>query len=449
MMFRRIESEGIAQYSYLVEDSGEAVVIDPRRDVDEYLNTSKRKGFRISLILETHRNEDYLVGSRQLAAATGAEIFHADSRLDYQYGNDVSDGQEWKVGRLKIKAIHTPGHTEGHMSYLLYDPNGNPWFVFTGDALFAGDVGRTDLLGEKKMGRMAKLLADSIFNKLLILDDGVILCPAHGAGSVCGSSISGRDWTTIGLERKHNPKLQSEEEFVSKVSNILERPPYFRKMEKLNLNPPMYNESVLPAFAPKEFLKQTKKAIILDTRSEIAFGGAHLPGSVSIWKGGLPKFAGWMLPYNKPILLVTEGKYPVDESRELMRLGYDNVQGYLSGGMLSWHMAGMKSEAIRTIPVQKFCKELENKKSLILDVRSEEELKSDGKIRNAKHMPITQLPENIEKIPKKPVSIFCGSGMRSMIAASLLRKNGHKEISVILGGTSAWDSSSCPIEIMK
>ena len=426
MFFRRIESEGLAHYSYMLGDKGEAVVIDPRRDIGEYLDEAKKSGHKIAHVLETHRNEDYVIGSRQLASATGAQVHHADSQLGYKYGRKVRDGQKWKFGSLELEAIHTPGHTPGHMSYLLRDYEGNPWMVFTGDALFSGDIGRTDLLGKKEMKKMARLLFRSIFEKLLPLGDEVIVCPAHGAGSVCGGSISERNWTTIGIERKHNPNLspEDEKEFVDAAARVLERPPYFRQMEKLNLDPPPLPEKTVPPLKPAEFSKSMKGALVLDTRSEVSFGGAHVPGSLSIWKGGLPAFAGWFLPYKKPILLVGDGEYPGKEIRELARLGYENIRGYLFRGMLSWHMSGRKSSSIETIPVQNFCKALDSKS----------------------RFHITQLPGMAGKVPrKKAIRIFCGSGLRSMLAASLLRKEGYDDLGVILGGTSAWDSSSCPL----
>ncbi len=208
MFMERIISEGIAHLSYIIMGSGEAWVIDPRRDCEIYLEKTHKKGIRITHILETRRNEDYVIGSLELASRTGAKIWHADSQLDYQYGYPVEEGQEWKLSGLKLEAIHTPGHTPGSMSYLLRDTGGAPWMVFCGDTLFSGDVGRVDLLGMAKARELAGMLYDTIFRKLLPLGDGVIVCPAHGAGSVCGSSITDRPWTTIGLERKLNPMLQ-------------------------------------------------------------------------------------------------------------------------------------------------------------------------------------------------------------------------------------------------
>ena len=238
MLLERIVSAGLAHYSYLVGDKNQALVIDPRRDVDVYLKMATETGMRISHILETHRNEDYFVGSMELAGRTGAEVWHADGQWKYLYGKPVTAGQKWRVGRLEIEALATPGHTPGSMSYLLRDPAGVPWMLFSGDALFAGEVGRIDLLGKELAAEMAGLLYESLFARLLPLGDEVILCPAHGSGSVCGELIAERLWTTIGLEKKHNSRLQakSKEQFVaSLLMSQPDRPPYFSRMEKVNL----------------------------------------------------------------------------------------------------------------------------------------------------------------------------------------------------------------------
>lgn len=449
MLFERIESDGLAHYSYLIGDQNEAVVIDPRRDCKIYLEKGPQNRFNIEHVLETHRNEDYYVGSTALSARTECSIWHADSELDYKYGKPVQEGQSWKIGRLELEAIHTPGHTPGSMSYLLYGYEGEPWVIFTGDALFAGDVGRVDLLGMDRAEELAEMLYDSIYNKILPLDDEVIVCPAHGAGSVCGSSIAERVWTTIGLERNLNPKLQSEtkKEFVSKVARNLERPPYFRKVEELNLKgePVLHNLPTLKPLKSQEFKEKAKSGVVLDTRSDLAFSGAYIPGAINIWLDGLSAFAGWFLPYDDPILLI--GNDIEMATKYLIRLGYDNLAGYLAGGMLSWHTSGNISDSIVTISVQELCDLLDEGESLwILDVRSDEEVE-ENKIPGATHIHLTQIPENIDIIPKEEkIYIFCGSGLRSMIAASILKQEGRDNLVVVRGGTSGWNSVSCPLE---
>ncbi len=451
MLFERIESEGIAHYSYVIGDEGEAVVIDPRRDCEVYLDKVSKKGFRISHILETHRNEDYVIGSLELADRTDAKIWHSDSQFDYEYGEEIQDGQSWKIGRLKLKAIHTPGHTPGHMSFLLYDYEEEPWMVFTGDALFAGDVGRVDLLGMDRAEEMAEKLFDSLFNKLLPLGDDIIVCPAHGAGSVCAASITERIWTTIGIERKRNPKLEYKEkdEFVENVTEKLERPPYFKKMEKMNVEgPPILGGLPVPSpLSPGEFEGKMEKSQVLDTRMELCFNSGHIPGSLSIWLDGVPNFAGWFLSYDEPILLVNEGNNPTQVVRYLVRLGFDDFAGYLSEDMLGWHMAGKRSESIDTVTVQEMCNLLdEGETGWILDVRSEDEVR-EAEIVGANHIHVTQLLENLDRIPEdKNIYIFCGSGLRSTIAASILKRRGWENVTIILGGVKGWNSTTCPIK---
>ena len=452
MLFERMESKGLAHYSYLIGDQREAMVIDPRRDCEAYVERAYGEGTRIKYILETHRHEDYVIGSPELAQRTDAEIWHADGQLDYLYGHSVEDGQTWNVGRLQIQAIHSPGHTPGSMSYLLRDPGGELWIVFTGDALFAGDVGRVDLLGMDRAEEMAGLLYATIFNRLLPLGDEVIVCPAHGVGSVCGTAIAERMWTTIGLERKLNPKLQftDEAQFVAHVARELERPPYFRLMEKYNVEgaPLLPSLPALAPLSPGEFVREKEEALVVDTRSELCFASAHVPGSLFIWGAGLSDFAGWFLPHDMPILLVSEGENPVQVTRYLLRLGYDGLAGYLAGGMLAWHTAGLESSATRTVTVQQLCFLLdEGEETSILDVRSEEELEKAGRIPLAQHIHITQLPEHLDEVPQdRTVYIFCGSGLRSTLAASLLQRAGWRDLVVVLGGLAGWNSVTCTLE---
>jgi len=455
MLLERIVSAGRAHYSYLIGDKNLALVIDPKRDVDDYIRMATEAGMRIAFVLETHRNEDYFVGSMELAVRTEAEVWHADGQWDYQYGHTITTGQRWKVGRLEIEALATPGHTPGSMSYLLRDPFGIPWMLFCGDAIFAGDVGRIDLLGRNLAAENAGLLYESLFSIVLPLGDEVILCPAHGSGSVCGESIAERLWTSIGIERKHNARLQAEskEQFVvSILQSHPDRPPYFRRMEKVNLEGrPLLG--ALPSPQPldaRSFLDLSLKqnAQILDTRQELAYAAAHVPGSQSIWQDGLASFAGWFLSYDRPILLVGEGNMVENISLILLRLGFDDIAGFLAGGMLSWHMSGLESDSIRTETVQELCRQLDGgEPTMILDVRFESELARDGRIDGSQHIPITAIGERSDEVPRdQDVAIFCGSGMRSMVAASYLKARGWKRLYVILGGMAGWRSIKCPLK---
>ncbi len=440
MILERIESEGLSHYSYLIGAGASAAVIDPRRDCLVYAEMAAHKGMRIRHIFETHRNEDYLSGAVELASMTGAEVWHADSQWDYRYGTPARDGQEWRVGSLKIRAILSPGHTPGMMSYLLHDEEGAPWIVFTGDALFAGDVGRVDFMGSDRLDEMAALLYGTLFERLLPLGDGVIVCPAHGPGSVCASDISTRVWTTIGLERCHNPKLQVCDPFQFIAANAVdhEKAPYFSRMEQLNLTgaPPLGQMPVLAPLTPQEFKEKMAGAIVVDTRMPEAFAASHVPGALSIWLGGLPGFAGWFLPYDKPLLLVVDEDEEEKAVRALVRMGYDSLAGKLSGGMLGWLKAEGRAVSTGMVSVGEMREILDSgSPAQLLDVRSKEELEKNGRVDGAHHIHITQLPRHMDEIPgQDTVYVFCASGLRSTIAASYLQREGRDNVKIVLGG---------------
>ncbi|MGI6207514.1 MAG: MBL fold metallo-hydrolase [Anaerolineae bacterium] len=456
VMFEQIRSRGLAHFSYLLGRNGVAAVIDPRRDCEVYVDLVQRRGYQLRYIIETHRNEDYAIGSLELARLTGAEIWHAEPQLPYRYGLPVEDGQTFDIGGLVLRAFHAPGHTEGMMNYVLHDPSGVPWMVFTGDTLLAGDVGRTDLLGKDRLREAANLLYDTIFGKILPLGDHVIVCPAHGAGSVCGSErAADRPLTTIGIERVHNPALQhtDRESFVQFVAHELERPPYFTVMERLNLEgPPVLGR--LPGLTPlsvDSFDAQAAGAQVLDTRLELAFNAAHVPGALSIWEQGIPSFAGWFVNYDQPILLVSDTILPERAVRYLIRMGFDRINGYLGGGMVDWHTSGRDSDSIGMVTVQELCGLLDSDEQVwILDVRSQYELDTDGRIPGAHHIHITQLPQRVDEVPRDvPVFIFCGSGLRSTVAASLLQAQGYEDLTVVLGGAAGWNSTTCPLDLRE
>lgn len=447
MIFERIKSEGLAHLSYFVGSGDEAIVIDPRRDCQIYFDLARREGMKIKYIFETHRNEDYVIGSLELKELTDAEIYHGQG-LDFKYGNFVRDGQEFNFGSMKLAALHTPGHTDESMSYTLSDPDTGkePLMVFTGDSLFVGEVGRTDLYGPKKAPGMAANLYDSIFNKILPLGDGVILCPAHGAGSLCGGSISKREYSTLGLERIQNPALQrtDKDEFIKfSLEEKLEFPPYFKKMEQYNLQgPPLLKGLLVPKLlTPEEFKAEIEKgAVVVDTRMPHSYGGAHIKGSYSIWLEGLPSFAGWLLPYDKPILLVLEENEQLETAvRYLVRLGYDNIAGFLNGGIAAWYMEALHVDGFNLISIHDLKDRLEKEeKMVILDVRSNGEW-DKGHIEGAKHIYVAHIEENLEQVPKEcPIVVYCSTARRSNIAASILKKNGYNKVCNVLGSMTAW-----------
>lgn len=459
MFFKKIESEGLAHFSYMVGDKTEAAVIDPRRDIDIYLKEAQKAEVKIKYIFETHRNEDYIIGSRALAKMTGAEVYHSDGQLNYKYKNEVEDGRKYKIGRLNIEAMHTPGHTKGSHSYILNDYDDQPWMIFTGDILFAGDVGRIDFYGEENIPEIAGLLYESLYNKIAPLGDGVIVCPAHGAGSVCGSQIADKEFTTIGIEKKSNPYYQykSKEDFMKNVGKMEPQPQYFRDMEAANLVSPDSTEiPFVSALTPMEFEAEIAKenTVVIDTRSDSDYAASHIEDSLYLWEEILAGFVGWFLPLETEILLVNEGHYPEQVIRTLYRMGYENIKGYLSRGMLSWNMAGKKNVATAAVSVQKLCNILDEnnkKKYTLLDIRTEEEKEEEGYIEGALEIPLTELEADLENYldkldNAKYIYIFCGSGMRSMTAASLLENKTKAEVIVVIGGLSGWHSTTCPIK---
>lgn len=456
MLFERIKSEGLAHLSYFVGSGDEAIVIDPRRDGQIYFDLARKEGMKIKYIFETHRNEDYLIGSLELKELTGAEIHHGQG-VDFKYGNFVRDRQEFKFGSLKLAALHTPGHTDESMSYALAEPDEckEPFMVFTGDALFIGEVGRTDLCGPEEAPRMAANLYDSIFNKILPLGDGVILCPAHGAGSLCGGAISKREYSTLGMERIQNPVLQrtDKDEFIKfKLEEKLEFPPYFKKMEEYNLQGPRLLKGlpVPELLTPKKFQTEIEKgALVVDTRMPHSFGGAHIKNSYGIWLKGLPYFAGWVLPYDKPVLLIVEENEQIETAvRYLVRIGYDNIAGFLKGGIAAWYMEALPVESLNLISVQSLKDKIEkNEEMFLLDVRGSEEW-DEGHIEGAKHIYVGHLEENLDKVPQNiPIVVYCDSSRRSNIAASILKKNGYDEVYNVLGSMTAWKNAG--YEVIK
>jgi hydroxyacylglutathione hydrolase len=454
MIFERIKSEGLAHNSYFIGSGNSAAVIDPRRDIQVYLDLAQSGGMRIKGVFETHRNEDYVIGSIELAAATQAAVYHGP-RLDWQYGSVLSEGQTFKFGGINLTAILTPGHTDESVSLILTDlaSGKNPVMVFTGDALFVGDTGRVDLYGPAEITRLSANLFESVFKRILPLGDGVILCPAHGAGSVCGVNIADRDESSLGTERLQNPALKNvnKPDFIrSKNLEKPERPPYFLKMEKDNLaGPPLLHGLPSPPPLPAaEFKNEIDDgAIVVDASWPAAFGGAHIHGSYSIWLEGLAAFAGWVLPYDKSILLVLEDTRHIDTAvRYLIRLGYDRIAGFLKDGIEGWYNAGFPVEQLPLLSVHQLKEKLDNKEEItVLDVRDEAEWNS-GYIKCAQHIYVGHVAENLAQISRDlPVAAMCSVGHRGGLAASILLQAGFPRVYNVLGGFTAWRHAGYPV----
>jgi hydroxyacylglutathione hydrolase len=446
-----IKSEVVSHISYIVGSENEAAVIDPRRDAQIYPKVARKWGTRIKYIFETHRNEDYVVGSLDLGRTTGATVFHGPG-LEWGYGQTVKDNQEFSVESLKLKALHTPGHSPESTSYVLYDSDSEDQavIVFTGDTLFVGDVGRTDFLGPKMTSVMSQKMYDSIVERLLPLGDGVIVCPAHGAGSVCGGKISEREISTLGLEKATNPMLKlGREEFVAhKVAEKHQTPPYFRKMEEYNLKgPPTLDALSSPRpMDPSEFNQRIKEgAFIVDVRPPEAFGGAHIKASFSLPSSRLSN-AGWVLTYDKTILLVAENLEALDFAvRSLWRLGFDRIEGYLAGGLEAWYKAGLPLAKVELITAQDLKKWIDSQdKFTIIDVRRESEW-NEGRIEGSTHIYLGHLEKQAYKLSRSPIVVICKTGNRASFGASVLLRAGFGHVYNCLGGIDAWSKSHFPL----
>jgi len=452
MFLETVRSEGLAQHSYIGGDGGEAFVIDPRRDYHVYLDIAYRNGAKITHIFETHRNEDFTVGSCELAQKTGAVIHHG-AELPFAFGKTVSEGDVFEMGDVRLTVLKTPGHTDESISIALADTGfgDDAVAVFTGDALFVGDVGRTDFYPDRAE-EVAGLLYDSLHEKLLPLGDQVILYPAHGAGSVCGSGMASREFSTLGVERRYNPALQLDRAaFIRrKVGEHHYQPPYFRQMEKYNLEgpPDIGTLPMPPPYDPEGFHKLIEDGIqVIDVRSPEAFAGAYIPGSLAMPLNMVPGFAGWFLDYDRPIgLVVNDFDQVKTVVRHLIRLGYDKFAGFLDGGLAAWETGGKRYDRIPAIYAGDLKKRLADKEDFtLLDVRQIDEFEA-GHLEGAVHIYLGELPDNIGKIPgKRPVTTFCGSGRRAIIAASILKKNGFSDVEDCLGSMEACKEIGCRI----
>jgi hydroxyacylglutathione hydrolase len=351
--------------------------------------------------------------------------------------------------------LHTPGHTDESISLVLADLSigDGPVAVFCGDTLFVSDVGRTDFFPDRREN-VAGLLYDSIFHKLLPLGDHVILYPAHGAGSICGKNMAARDFSTLGYERIHNPVLQmtNRDDFVRfKSTEHHYLPPYFRMMEKLNLDgsAPLLGGLAMPQpLVPEEFSKTMNDgAVVLDARSPEAFAGAFIPGSLALPLEMIPAFAGYFLPYDRKIALVLEEYGDVDTAaRYLARLGYDNIAGFLSGGLLAWESSGRPYDRIPTVHVDELVRRIGTREHFtLLDVRSIDEVK-EGRLPGSMLIYVGDLPKCLDSVPGNcTITTFCGVGTRAIVAASLLKRNGFETVEVSLGSMEACVARGCPI----
>jgi glyoxylase-like metal-dependent hydrolase (beta-lactamase superfamily II)/rhodanese-related sulfurtransferase len=447
MEVKQLYTNCLSEATYFIASEGEAAVIDPLRDVDVYLQMAEERGVKIKYIFETHFHADFVSGHVELSQKTGAPIIYGPNAQASFPVRLAKDGEDFMVGKLKITALHTPGHTLESTCYLLHDEEGNPHCVFTGDTLFVGDVGRPDLFsGNLSKEELAGYMYDSLQNKIKTLNDNIIVYPAHGPGSACGKSLGPETFSTIGAQKATNYALQemTKEDFVKAVTSGLATPPvYFPINARINKEGYDSLDDVMgtgmTALSIADFKQKVKDgAWILDTRPSTIFTHGFVPGSVSVGLDGrFAEWAGQMLPYNQQLVLVTEAGKEKESITRLARVGIDNVQGYLEGGYEAWQHAGEKIDLIIDIEPDEFAMDLPHDDMIqVIDVRKPSEFEA-AHVKGATNAPLDSLvdPLNIAVIDDTHnLYVHCAGGYRSVIAASLLKRQGYHNLRNVLGG---------------
>ncbi len=448
MLLEKIKTPGLSHLSYLVGSGGKAAVIDPRRDCECYVEMARAEGLEITHIFETHRNEDLVSGGPILKELTGARVIHGPNAAGtVEYAETAREGDEFEIGQLKIGVLETPGHTDDHLAFVLHDtayPDG-PVGVFTGDALFVGDVGRTDFYPDRKR-EVAGLLYDSL-QKLLGLGDQVILYPAHGAGSVCGSGMAEREFSTLGHERANNPRLQfeSRDAFIDfKVDENHYQPPYFRLMERLNLEGGDAAPRVMrPERLSLAALDNLNVDHLVDVREPLAFASGHLPRSMNLPVGMISAFAGWFIREGESVALVASDEDQLKAAMtHLVRIALDNIEG----GYVGVVPAAAQGRTMRTIPMigtEEIERRLADGKEgwTLLDVRDADE-RAQASIEQSRHIYVGELNERYRDLdPAAHYTLMCASGMRATVAAGWLASRGFDNLEIYLGSMGAWKAS--------
>ena len=460
MYFKQFYLACLAHASYLIGSDGEAVVVDPQRDVDEYLAEASAQGLQIKYVIETHLHADFVSGHQEIAARTGAQIVFGEKAGAEFAHRAVRDGEEIRIGKVVLKFIETPGHTPEGICVLVTDTEhpDQPQKLLTGDTLFIGDVGRPDLAGGKGFTpqMMAEMMYDSLHGKILKLPDEVEVYPAHGAGSMCGRSMSKETSSTIGEQRKFNYALKpmSKEEFVKMMTaDLPEAPVYFPKDAEINRSGARGLNELQPpaALTPQQVLELRDAGhVLLDVRPAADFGAAHVPGSLNIGLGGqFAMWAGSLIPLNAAIVVIADTNAQVDESVvRLARVGIENVKGYLEGGFQSWLEAGFPGDSIEQVTVAQLKEQIARGELQIVDVRRPAEY-VNGHVPHAFNAPLANLDKSLGPLPlekDKLTAVICAGGYRSSAAASLLQKQGFSNLLNVSGGTGAWVQAGYPVE---
>jgi hydroxyacylglutathione hydrolase len=456
MYFEQFYLGCLAHASYMLASEGEAVVVDPQRDVEIYLAAAEANHVAIRHIFETHLHADFVSGHRELAARTGAQIYMGEQAEATFPHVAVRDGFKLQIGKVRIAALETPGHTPESMCLVITDEEkaSAPWAVLTGDTLFLGDVGRPDLSKRHTPAQLAGMLYDSLHDKLLTLSDDVLVYPAHGAGSLCGRNLRAERASTIGTERLTNYALQieSREGFVKQLtSNLPARPAYFLQDAEINRTGAAAL-SDLPALSPIEPAElQTllaEGAIVLDVRPGERFAAEHVPGSINIaLSGQFASWAGALLGLAACPVLIAESPEAVSEARmRLARIGLEDARGYLRGGVEAWRQAGLPLATLPQISVETLWERLQGSGLQVLDVRREPEWEA-GHIAGASWWPLDNFKVAPPEVARNlPIAVHCQGGYRSMIACSLLQRAGFQNVVDVVGGFDAWRQAKLPVE---
>jgi hydroxyacylglutathione hydrolase len=459
MNVEQIYTGCLAQGAYYITSDGEAAIVDPLREIQPYLDRLERDGVKLKYIFETHFHADFVSGHLDLSKKTGAPIVYGpNAKPEFDFISAI-DGQEFKIGKITIKVLHTPGHTMESTSYLMKDENGKEYALFSGDTLFIGDVGRPDLAqkaASMTMEQLAGTLFHSLRNKIMTLPDDVLVYPAHGAGSACGKNMSKETVSTIGNQKQFNYALRAnmtEAEFVKEVTEGLLPPPaYFGMNVAMNKQGYKSFETVLNngmrGLSPKEFevVAEETGALLLDTRSNRDFAKGHIPQSINIGLNG--DFAPWVgamiVDVNQPILLVTEVGKEEEAVTRLSRVGFDNVLGHLKGGFQAWVSEDKEVDTVKMITAQEFADLVKVGEDVVIDVRKESEYAAEH-LDEAYNKPLAYINDWVKDInPNQHFFLHCAGGYRSMIAASILQARGYRNFTEIEGGFSAISKTDLP-----
>ncbi|MEM8566536.1 MAG: MBL fold metallo-hydrolase, partial [Bacteroidota bacterium] len=458
MKVEQIYTGCLAQGAYYIESRGEVAIIDPLRETLPYLRKAEKNDARIKYIFETHFHADFVSGHVDLANSTGAEIVYGPgAKTEYDI-HEALDGEEFRLGEVKIKVLHTPGHTPESSTFLLFDEAGKEYAIFSGDTLFIGDVGRPDLAVKSDLTQkdLAGMLYDSLRNKIMPLPDDIIVYPAHGAGSACGKNMSKDTFDSLGNQKKTNYALRADmtkQEFITEVTTgILPPPQYFAKNAMLNktgahdFDKVLRKGSIALEVETFEAMANHEGALVLDTRSPIEFSEGHIPNSIFIGIDG--SFAPWVgaliNDLKQPIIYIVKEGREEEVVTRLSRVGYDNTLGYLKGGIEAWKIAGKELATITSISAYQFQQDLEENSLNVLDVRKPTEYDAEH-VAGASNSPLDFINDHMDElIHDKKYYIHCLGGYRSMIYASILKSRGFHNLVDVAGGFKAITETSIP-----